>query len=113
MDWYNAHNDNWGARPLCYLKSSIFVSAPYDDEIADPRADMIEEACEAVLEVLNGYPADVWGNAIAAAVAPLFQWNYNVYDGEAGFLAGFPSNFLAALLNTTPHLDTNRILYYY
>lgn len=27
--------------------------------------------------------------------------NYNEYDGEAGFLAGFSANFLAALLNTT------------
>lgn len=70
----------WGARPLCYLESSIFVSVPYDDETADPRADMIEEARDAVLETLNSYPADVWGDVIAAAVASLFQWKQEAED---------------------------------
>lgn len=69
-----------GARPLCYLESSIFVSVPYDDETADPRADMIEEARDAVLETLNSYPADVWGDVIAAAVASLFQWKQDAED---------------------------------
>ena len=32
----HAYNGNRGARPLCYLESSIFVSVPYDDETADP-----------------------------------------------------------------------------
>ena len=79
MNWLGACN-GWGARPLCYLESSIFVSVPYEDETADPRADMIEEARDAVLEVLNGYPVDVWGDAIAAAVASLFQWKQDAED---------------------------------
>lgn len=41
---------------------------------------MIEEARDAVLEVLNGYPVDVWGDAIAAAVASLFQWKQDAED---------------------------------
>ena len=80
MYWNTACNGHRGARPLCYLESSIFVSVPYEDETADPRADMIEEARDAVLEVLNGYPVDVWGDAIAAAVASLFQWKQDAED---------------------------------
>lgn len=78
--WNSAFSGRRGARPLCYLESSIFVSVPYEDETADPRADMIEEARDAVLEVLNGYPVDVWGDAIAAAVASLFQWKQDAED---------------------------------
>ena len=59
--------------PLCYLESSIFVSVPYEEECADPHADMIEDARDAVLETLGGYPVDVWGDAIAAVVSSLFQ----------------------------------------
>lgn len=80
MIWGNACLGDWGARPLCYLESSIFVSVPYDDETADPRADMIEEARDTVLETLNSYPADVWGDVIAAAVASLFQWKQDAED---------------------------------
>ena len=80
VGWDDAYYGHWGARPLCYLESSIFVSVPYEDETADPRADMIEEARDAVLEVLNGYPVDVWGDAIAAAVASLFQWKQDAED---------------------------------
>ena len=76
----SAYYGGRGARPLCYLESSIFVSVPYDDETADPRADMIEEARDAVLETLNSYPADVWGDVIAAAVASLFQWKQDAED---------------------------------
>ena len=80
LDHCSAYVGDWGARPLCYLESSIFVSVPYEDETADPRADMIEEARDAVLEVLNGYNVDVWGDAIAAAVASLFQWKQDAED---------------------------------
>lgn len=80
MDWDNAYSGYWGVRPLCYLESSVFVYVPYEDETADPRADMIEEARDAMLEVLNGYPVDVWGDAIAAAVASLFQWKQDAED---------------------------------
>ena len=76
----SAYYGGRGARPLCYLESSIFVSVPYDDETADHRADMIEEARDAALETLNSYPADVWGDVIAAAVASLFQWKQDAED---------------------------------
>ena len=77
---YCAYSGYRGARPLCYLESSIFVSVPYEEETADPRGDMIEEARDAVLETLGGYPADVWGDTIAAAVASLFQWKQDAED---------------------------------
>lgn len=80
LDDNDAYYGDGGARPLCYLESSIFVSVPYDDETADPRADMIEEASDAVLETLGGYPADIWGEAIAAVVSTLFQWKQDAED---------------------------------
>ena len=77
---YDAYSGIRGARPLCYLESSIFVSVPYEEETADPRGDMIGEARDAVLETLGGYPADVWGDTIAAAVASLFQWKQDAEE---------------------------------
>ena len=71
LDNNDAYHGSRGARPLCYLESSIFVSVPYDDETADPRADMIEEARDAVLEVLNGYNVDVWGDVLAAVISDI------------------------------------------
>ena len=68
-----AYGGDWGVRPLCYLESSIFVSVPYEEECADPHADAVEEAHGAIMYVLEEYPADVWGDAIAAVVASLFQ----------------------------------------
>lgn len=73
LNSYRADCGKGGVRPLCYLESSIFVSVPYEEECADPHAEMIEDARDAVLETLTDYPADVWGDAIAAAVASLFQ----------------------------------------
>ena len=64
-----------GVRPLCYLESSIFVSVPYEEECADPHADAVEEAHGAIMYVLEEYPADVWGDAIAAVVASLLRHN--------------------------------------
>lgn len=53
----------------------------------------------------SGAAAGQWYAAQHSADAPPSNanvWsNYNEYDGEAGFLAGFSANFLAALLNTT------------
>ena len=71
LDDNDAYYGDGGARPLCYLESSIFVSVPYDDETADPRADMIEEARDAVLEVLSGYNVDVWGDVLAAVISDI------------------------------------------
>lgn len=69
-----------GARPLCYLESSIFVSVPYDDETADPHDEAVTEAHDAIMYVLEEYPADVWGDAIAAVVASLFRHNREAED---------------------------------
>lgn len=78
LDHRSACYGSWGVRPLCYLESSIFVSVPYEEECADPHADAVEEAHGAIMYVLEEYPADVWGDAIAAVVASLFR-----HDREA------------------------------
>jgi hypothetical protein len=52
----------------------------------------------------SGAAAGQWYSAQHSADAPPTKANsagYNGYDGEAGFLAGFSANFLAALLATT------------
>lgn len=80
MRWVNAYDGNWGARPLCYLESSIFVSVPYEEECADPNDEAVTEAHDAIMYVLEEYPADVWGDAIAAVVASLFRHNREAED---------------------------------
>lgn len=80
MNWYNACRGDWGARPLCYLESSIFVSVPYEEECADPNDEAVTEAHDAIMYVLEEYPADVWGDAIAAVVASLFRHNREAED---------------------------------
>ena len=53
----------------------------------------------------SGASAGAWYSAQHSADAPPTNanvWsNYNEYDAEAGFLAGFSANFIAALLTTT------------
>lgn len=80
MGWGHACNGNGGARPLCYLESSIFVSVPYEEECADPNDEAVTEAHDAIMYVLEEYPADVWGDAIAAVVASLFRHNREAED---------------------------------
>ena len=80
VGWDYACNGNWGARPLCYLESSIFVSVPYEEECADPHDEAVTEAHDAIMYVLEEYPADVWGDAIAAVVASLFWHNREAED---------------------------------
>ena len=80
MDWSNACSGGRGARPLCYLESSIFVSVPYEEECADPHDEAVTEAHDAIMYVLEEYPADVWGDAIAAVVASLFWHNREAED---------------------------------
>ena len=80
LGWDGACNGSRGARPLCYLESSIFVSVPYEEECADPNDEAVTEAHDAIMYVLEEYPADVWGDAIAAAVASLFQWKQDAED---------------------------------
>lgn len=80
MNWHYACDGYWGARPLCYLESSIFVSVPYEEECADPHDEAVTEAHDAIMYVLEEYPADVWGDAIAAVVASLFRHNREAED---------------------------------
>ena len=82
----SAYGGSNGVRPLCHLESSIFVSIPDEDE--EPRAQMnrgeaIEEARDAVLDTLNDYPADIWGDVLGAAVAALFQIKQDAADMAA------------------------------
>lgn len=80
VHWNLAYSGHWGARPLCYLESSIFVSVPYEEECADPNDEAVTEAHDAIMYVLEEYPADVWGDAIAAVVASLFRHNREAED---------------------------------
>ncbi len=76
MDWYGAYNGNWGVRPLCYPKSVILVSIPGEDdeeEQAARREEMKLDAVDALMSTLNDYPPYLWGDALGAAVAALFQ----------------------------------------
>lgn len=68
-----------GVRPLCYLKSEILVSVPGEDneeknvEVAEEdRAQLVLIASDRILNTLNEYPVEVWGEALGAAVASLF-----------------------------------------
>ena len=80
MDWHGAcSGDYGGVRPLCYLKSEILVSVPGEDdeeknvEVAEEdRAQLVLIASDRILNALNEYPVEVWGEALGAAVASLF-----------------------------------------
>ena len=79
LDWNFACNGNLGVRPLCYLKSEILVSVPGEDdeeknvEVAEEdRAQLVLIASDRILNALNEYPVEVWGEALGAAVASLF-----------------------------------------
>ena len=69
-----------GVRPLCHLESSIFVSVPDEEGMQMNRGEAIEEARDAVLDTLNDYPADIWGDVLGAAVAVLFQSKQDAAD---------------------------------
>ena len=77
LDWDTAYYGSWGVRPLCYLKYEISVSIPGegadDVEQAARHEEMKQEAAEAILSALEDYPSYLWGDALGAAVAALFQ----------------------------------------
>lgn len=77
LSWDSACNGGGGVRPLCYPKSAILVSIPGegadDVEQAARREEMKQEAAEAILSALEDYPPYLWGDALGAAVAALFQ----------------------------------------
>ena len=71
----NAYYGDWGVRPLCYLNSEILVSIPVteDDAAYDEIEEVVNAARDDVLNMLNAYPVAIWGLALGAAVAALFQ----------------------------------------
>lgn len=78
MNWNGAYY-GYGVRPLCYLKSEILVSVPGEDdeeknvEVAEEdRAQLVLIASDRILNALNEYPVEVWGEALGATVASLF-----------------------------------------
>lgn len=73
--YYNAYNGSRGVRPLCYPKSAILVSIPgaEDDTAYDKIEEVVNAARDDVLNMLNAYPVAIWGLALGAAVAALFQ----------------------------------------
>ena len=76
LDWNNAYLGYWGVRPLCYPKSVILVSIPGEDdeeEQAARREEMKLDAVDALMSTLNDYPPYLWGDALGAVVAALFQ----------------------------------------
>lgn len=76
MNWNNAYDGDWGVRPLCYPKSVILVSIPGEDdeeEQAARREEMKLDAVDALMSTLNDYPPYLWGDALGAVVAALFQ----------------------------------------
>ena len=75
MNWDDAYSGNWGVRPLCYPKSVILVSIPgaEDDTAYDKIEEVVNAARDDVLNMLNAYPVAIWGLALGAAVATLFQ----------------------------------------
>lgn len=71
----DACDGHGGVRPLCYPKSAILVSIPgaEDDTAYDKIEEVVNAARDDVLNMLNAYPVAIWGLALGAAVAALFQ----------------------------------------
>lgn len=73
----SAYNGYGGVRPLCNLKSEIFVSIPGEEDDGlnsdAAHAEAVEDARAAIMDTLGDYPVEVWGDALGAAVASLFE----------------------------------------
>lgn len=73
----HACNGYGGVRPLCNLKSDILVSIPGEEDNAPDanttHAEKVEDAHAAILNALEDYPADIWGDALGAAVASVLN----------------------------------------
>lgn len=79
LSYYNAYYGSRGVRPLCNLLSDILVSVPGEEETAnhktqDEHENEVINARDAILELLaEEFDADVWGDALGAAVASLLN----------------------------------------
>ena len=74
--WIRAYNGLHGVRPLCYLKSEILVSTTGEEDEQEEYnkvEEVVNAARDDLLNMLNAYPVAIWGYALAAAVASLFQ----------------------------------------
>ena len=73
---YHAYDGYYGVRPLCYLNSEILVSVPGEEDEHDgqsDRAEQVQAARDDLLNALYVYTSDIWGDALGAAIASLFQ----------------------------------------
>lgn len=71
----SACNGNRGVRPICCMKSEILVLVRGEEDQKEERNsydEAVQDAKDDVLNVLNAYPADIWGDALGAAVASVF-----------------------------------------
>lgn len=77
LNYSGAYNGNGGVRPLCNFESDILVSVPGEEDNAKcadaGRAEAVQDARDDILNTLNDYPAEIWGDALGAAVASLFS----------------------------------------
>lgn len=73
-----------GARPLCYLESSIFVSVPGEEDSAgEERKKTIQEAAEAVMDTLGEYSAAYWVEVLARVMYGVFMARLNAEEVKA------------------------------
>lgn len=76
LNYRYAYSGDRGVRPLCYLNSEILVSVPGEENQQEERNtydDAVQSARDDLLNMLNAYPVEVWGDALGAAVASLFR----------------------------------------
>lgn len=75
LSYNSAYYGHYGVRPLCYLNSEILVSIPEEDKEAERNSydEAVSAARDDILNMLNAYPVEVWGDALGAAVASLFR----------------------------------------
>lgn len=71
----NARAGKRGVRPLCKLDSDTLVYMSGEEE-STPDAEaayVVEGMCIAILDILENYPSDFWGDALGAAVASVIK----------------------------------------
>ena len=72
--------DSAHAEAQRYVAEARHQQADIIAEANKIKSQIIEEARDAVLDTLNDYPADLWGDALGAAVASLFQSKQDAAD---------------------------------
>ena len=72
--------DSAHAEAQRYVAEARHQQADIIAEANKIKSQIIEEARDAVLDTLNDYPADIWGDVLGAAVAALFQSKQDAAD---------------------------------